>query len=107
MRDEIGEQLLELCRRDGDAFRLDSARDHHPRAAADQIARGLIGHRRQSFPREHHVEGVDEIGRGIDQGAVEVENDGWGGHGRIASAGYRKVKGLPGEGYPGGAIGAR
>ena len=63
------------------AFGLDAARDHRAGAAADQIARGVVVDRRQSLAREHHVEGVDEIGRGIDQGAVEVENDGPGGHG--------------------------
>ena len=32
------------------------------------------------FAREHDVERVDQIGRGVDQGAVEVEDDGQGGH---------------------------
>jgi hypothetical protein len=64
--DEISEHLFELRRSKHDAFRGDTACDHHPGSAADHIACCLIGHRRPAFPREHHVEGINEIGRGID-----------------------------------------
>ena len=103
------EQSLESRRLDGDTFRLDAAGDHHPGAATDQFARGVVGYWRPSFAREHDVERIDEIGRGIDQGAVEVENDGWGGHGgslaHDPSEWKTSLRAI--FGYPGDAIGAR
>jgi hypothetical protein len=46
-----------------------------------------------SIARKHQIEGVDQVGRGVDQRAVEVENDGRGGHGRIASLSWRTIQG--------------
>ena len=88
----------------------DAALDHRAGAAADHVARRLIGHRRQAFAREHDVEGVDQIGRGIDQRAVEVENDGRSGHGGSLAHDRRasgKASAAAIFGYPGAAIGAR
>jgi hypothetical protein len=57
-------------------LRLQSALDHAPGAAADQIARRRERHGRQSFAGEDDIEGVDQIGRGVDQRPVEIEHDG-------------------------------
>jgi hypothetical protein len=35
----------------------------------------LQRHGRQAFAGEHMVQGVDQVGRGIDQRAVEIEYD--------------------------------
>jgi|GEM_PF-3039862 len=78
MRDEIRKHLLKLRRCDIVAFRREVARDHSFSAVTNQIARGFVRHRRKAVACENRVEGVDEIGRGVDQSSVEVENDGWG-----------------------------
>ena len=48
---------------------------------------GLIGDRRQAFARQDDVEGRDQIGRGIDQRPVEIEDDEGGSHDRRSLAG--------------------
>ena len=68
------EHWRQLVRRKLAALRLDPARDHCSRPAADQIARGIVGDWRQALALKHHVEGADEIGRGIYKGAVKVED---------------------------------
>ena len=50
--------------------------DHAPRAAADELAGGLVRHRRQALAAQDQVERLDEVGRGVDQRAVKVEDDG-------------------------------
>ena len=42
--------------------------------------------------RQNHIEGVDQVGRCIDQRSVEIEDDGRGGHGAAASAGRGRGK---------------
>ena len=59
---------------------LQPAFDHPARAAADHVARRVVVDRRQAFAREHDIERVDQVGRGVDQRAVEIEDDGEGGH---------------------------
>ena len=47
-----------------------------PRAAADHRTGLVVGHRRQSVLGQGEVERMDQVGRGIDQRAVEIEDDG-------------------------------
>ena len=76
MRDEIGEHPVDLAGGDGRPSSVEPAFDHAAGAAADHGARLVVGDRRQPLAREHDVEGVDQVGRGVDQRAVEVEDDG-------------------------------
>src|SRR5207253_10291373 len=69
---EIGEQTIEIARRDGYALLAQRAREHVPGAAADHGARLLIGDGTVAFAREHRVERGNEGGRGVDQRSVEV-----------------------------------
>src|SRR6185312_13520532 len=75
-----GDEAVEQLRRAGFLQRraggLKAALDHPPRAAADERARLAERQRRQAFLRQQHVERADQVGRGVDQGAVEVEGDG-------------------------------
>ena len=73
------------ARRSAAAFGRKPALDHQAGAAADHVARRVVGNRRQALAGEDDVQGLDQVGRGVDQRAVEVENDGEGGHDR----GYR------------------
>ena len=66
-------------------LRFEAALDHHARAAPDHLARTLVGDGGKIFAREDDVERGDEIGRGIDERAVEIEDDG--GRKRHARAG--------------------
>ena len=50
--------------------------DQRAGAAPHQIARLIVGNGIQSRFFEDEIERVDEIGRGIDEGAIEVEGDG-------------------------------
>ena len=75
MFDERGEHPIEFRLRAGAAFRCQRPFDHAPGAASDQPPGGVVGNRRQAFARENEVERRDEIGRGIDQCTVEIEND--------------------------------
>lgn len=72
--DEVREQSLELGLGKNAPFRYSTARDHHARADADQLACAVIGYRRCAFACEHRVQGIDQIGRGIDERTVEVED---------------------------------
>ena len=76
MGDEVLKHPLDFQGGHCAALRRQTALDHHPSAAADHVAGGLIGDRRQAFAGKDGVEGGDQIGRGVDQGAVEVEDDG-------------------------------
>ncbi len=78
--DEVLKQPLDFGRHDLASFRLDAALDHGARAAADQIACGFIGHRWQAFAGEYDIERIDEVGCGIDECAIEVEDDYRAGH---------------------------
>ena len=52
------------------------ALDHRLGAAADQGAGDVVWHLRQPLLPKRDVERVDEVGRRIDQRAVEIEDDG-------------------------------
>jgi hypothetical protein len=43
---------------------------------ADHSPRVIVGNRRQAFAGEDEIERRNQIGRGIDQRAVEIEDDG-------------------------------
>jgi phosphoglycolate phosphatase-like HAD superfamily hydrolase len=72
---------------------LEAALDQLAGAGADHVARRFKRHRRQAFTAEHEIERGDQVGRGVDQGAVEVEDDGAGkGHGNSLAAGKASCK---------------
>ena len=52
------------------------ARSIMRRATADHSPRVIVGDRRQAFAGENEIERRNQIGRGIDQRAVEIEDDG-------------------------------
>ena len=67
------------------ALEFEAALDQLAGAGADHVARGLQRHRRQALAVEHVIERGDQVGRGIDQRAVEIEYDNAGrGHGTFA-----------------------
>ena len=61
--------------------RLQRALQQRLDAGADHRARLVVRHRRDAWLRQNDVERVDEIGRGVDQRAVEIEDQNGGGHG--------------------------
>ena len=76
MFDERGEHPIELGFRTDPALGGERAFDHASCAAADHAPGGVVFDRRQALPRQNEVERRNEIGSGIDQRAVEIENDG-------------------------------
>ena len=46
------------------------------RAAADHAPRIILGNRRQAFAGEDEIERRNQVGRGINQRAVKIEDDG-------------------------------
>ncbi len=76
MCDKILEQLLKLIWRKNATLGIEAARDHHPGASAHKIPCMLVGQWCKPFPRENHIQRVDEIGRRIDERTVEVEDNG-------------------------------
>ena len=78
--DEAFDEPIDCGRVELAPLRCQGAFDHRSCAAADQLARRIIGDRRQTFASEDDVERVGEIGRAVDQRAVEIENDGWSNH---------------------------
>ena len=75
MVDEDAKQAIELGARYGSALSDQRALDHAAGTAADHSPRIVIGDRRQAFARQHQIERRNQIGRGIDQGAVEIKDD--------------------------------
>jgi hypothetical protein len=57
------------------AVGLDPIGYHCLGTAADQVACGAVRQWRQTFTRENHVKGLDEVRRCINQGAVEVKDN--------------------------------
>jgi hypothetical protein len=82
--DEVAHQPVDLDLVERAALGFQSAHDQRPRAAAHHVAGCIVGDRRQPGAGENDVEGGDEIGRAVDQRAVEIQNDGRGHHARIA-----------------------
>ena len=64
---------------DDAALGFQPALDQLAGAGADHVARRRERHRRQALARQHVIERVDQVGRGIDQRAVEIEDDNGGG----------------------------
>src|ERR1043166_7267155 len=92
MRDENGEQAIEIGRVERGPLPAERARQHVAGAAADHDPRLRIGHGGVAFAREHRVERGNEVGRGVDQGSVEIEHNGWLWHrGRLGRAGVGKL----------------
>jgi hypothetical protein len=58
------------------AFGRKRSLDHAKDAAANHPSRIVVVRGRQAFADENAIEREDEIGRGIDQCAVEIERDG-------------------------------
>ena len=58
------------------AFDFEAALDQLAGAGADQVARRTQRQRRSAFAVEHEIERGDQVGGGVDQGAVEVEDNG-------------------------------
>ena len=77
---------------------FEAAFDQLAGAGADHVARRLQRHRRQAFAVEHVVERGDQVGRGIDQRAVEIEYDN-------AGRGHRRIRYRPGADMQVGTIG--
>ena len=75
MRDELFDEPVHLVHAELAPFSYERAFDQRARAAADQVARGLVSDRRQTLAGEDSVERDDEIGRAVDQRAVEIEDD--------------------------------
>ena len=84
MVDEVAHHPVDLDHVERAALRLQPAHDQRPRAATDHVAGCIVGDRRQAGASENDVEGGDEIGRAVDQRAVEIQNDGRSHHQRIA-----------------------
>ena len=83
MHQELGQHLIDIL------VRADAAGgviDHHPGAKADRLADGLLWNWVVPPPDQRVVERVGEVGRRIDEGAVEIENDC-----RISQIGARHV----------------
>src|SRR5262249_42211260 len=74
--DEIRHHAVDLRNRHDGATGFEPALDQLAGAGADHVARGFEWERRQALAVEHEIERVDEVGRGIDERAVEIEDDG-------------------------------
>ena len=91
--DEIFCHAIDIADGRRAAFDLEAALDQLAGAGADQVARRMQRHCRQSFAIEYEVERVDQIGRGVDQRAVEIEdNGGCGRHREALSVSARSCK---------------
>jgi ribose 5-phosphate isomerase A len=83
MRQELGEHSVHVALRADPRQRL---LDHDPGAVANAAADGLDRNRCESATHEHIVKSVGQVRRGIDQRAVEIEDDGGAGeHGSTLS----------------------
>src|SRR5215469_10570533 len=76
MVNEDAKHMIELGARYGSAFSEQGPLDHAASAAADHSPRIVIGDRWQAFAGQHQIKRRNQIGRGIDQGAVEIKDDG-------------------------------
>ena len=72
--DEVGGEPADVFDAGDAAFQFQPALDQFAGAGADHVARRLQRHRRQAFAVEHVIQCVDQVGRGIDQRAVEIEH---------------------------------
>jgi hypothetical protein len=78
VRAEVAQRGLELRagqrQPGGDEAALDKPRD----ALADEIAHRALGQGLEPLPGEHGVDGRGEVGCGVEERAVQVEEDGSG-----------------------------
>src|SRR6478752_3058088 len=99
MSQELGQHLVDVLCGAGAPQRF---LDHHPRAETDRGTNGLLRDRGIAAAGKRVVQGVGEIRRRVDEGAVEIENDR-----RISQIGARHVNflswliALTGAGRPG------
>src|SRR5258707_8700107 len=82
---EIAEHALDVRR--GPPRDREAALEHATGAMPDQRSRLIIRNGRQALAAQYHIEGVDEVRGGVDQGTVEIEDDG--GHAANRSSGFR------------------
>ena len=73
--EEAIEHRIELGLGERDAAKLQPGRDHMAAAEADLGLQALGWHRLQSAARERMIDREDQVGRRIDQSAVEIENE--------------------------------
>ena len=73
--DEIAGQPVDVVDADRAAFQFQPALDQLAGAGADHVARRVQRHRRQAFAVEHEIQRGDQVGRGVDERAVEIENN--------------------------------
>src|SRR6185295_15400739 len=78
--DIFREERIERVRRERDAARRERAFEQRSYAGADHRARLRERNRLHVMASQNDVEHVDQVGRGVDQRAVEVEHDCRGGH---------------------------
>ena len=91
--DEIAEQAVDVADAHRTAFQFQAALDQLAGAGADHVARGFQGDGRQAFAVEHVIERGDQVGRGVDQRAVEIEDNSAGkGHRNWLSAAAASCK---------------
>src|ERR1700736_1887892 len=70
---EIAEHALDVRR--GPPRDREAALEHATGAVPDQRARLVIRNDRQALTAQYHIEGVDEVRGGVDQGTVEIEDE--------------------------------
>src|SRR5439155_9087422 len=86
--DEIAQEAVDVLDAHREAFQLEPALDQLAGAGADHVARRFQRDGRYAFTVEHEIERGDQVGRGVDEGAVKVEDNGAGkGHGNSLAAG--------------------
>jgi len=72
VHEKLGQHLIDVLFGAGAPQRF---LDHHTRAEADRRANGLLRNRGMAAAGEGVVQGIGEVRRGVDEGAVEIEND--------------------------------
>src|SRR5262245_36738298 len=74
--DEVAHEPVNLRLLERPPLRRQAVSNHRTRAAADHVARHVVGDGRQPIAGENDVERGDEVGGAVDQRAIEIENDG-------------------------------
>ena len=90
MVDEDPKHAIELGARHVSALGDESPLDHAARATTDHSPRSIGANRRQAFCGEDEIERRNQIGRGINQRAVEIEDDG--AHGSVLIPVFASVR---------------
>ena len=87
MGDELLDQPIHFRRGELAAFGFQRALNQRSGAATHQVARDVVGDRRQTFGGQDGIERANEIGRAVDQRAVEVEDHRWSPHHPVRASG--------------------